>query len=81
MSFIWRGVAREGNLGEMGEWMNYVKQWKSFCSSRFVSVSSPQHETGGYSPTQYREYLSKSAKYISPHIIYLSEQAIYILYL
>ena len=47
------GVAREGNLGEMGEWMNYVKQWKSFCSSRFVSVSSPQHETAGYSPTKH----------------------------
>ena len=48
ISFSVRGVAREGNLGEV-EWMNYVKQWKSFSSSRFVSVSSPQQEAGGYS--------------------------------
>ena len=48
ISFSVRGVAREGNLGEV-EWMNYVKQWKSFSSPRFVSVSSPQQEAGGYS--------------------------------
>ena len=47
ISFSVRGAAREGNLGEV-EWMNYVKQWKSFSSSRFVSVSSPQQEAGGY---------------------------------
>ena len=48
ISFSVRGAAREGNLGEV-EWMNYVKQWKSFSSFRFVSVSSPQQEAGGYS--------------------------------
>ena len=51
ISFSVRGAAREGNLGEV-EWMNYVKQWKSFSSSRFVSVSLPQQETGGCSLEQ-----------------------------
>ena len=43
ISFSVRGAAREGNLGEV-EWMNYVKQWKSFSSFRFVSVSSGTQE-------------------------------------